>query len=188
MAFARLPSKFKLGSPVSIIRKRDTKCYSIWLFRVHCTSDALYWLLIYRLSQKQLHTKSTNKSTNSVAFCPKAKYRPSGCRLSAKLVPTSGEEGVAWSVHRVPTAVNLGFTERSRYFPLKQLLNYPHEAEWAPFQAHYFSDNLVAPGPLDPYSGILTTRPQRRSTDKNTVDGNTCLPSTARRIQASRHF
>jgi hypothetical protein len=29
---------------------------------------------------------------------------------------------------------------------LKQLLNYPHEAEWTPFQTHYFSENLVAPG------------------------------------------
>jgi hypothetical protein len=26
------------------------------------------------------------------------------------------------------------------------LLNYPHEAEWTPFQTHYFSENLVAPG------------------------------------------
>jgi hypothetical protein len=34
---------------------------------------------------------------------------------------------------------------------LKQLLNYLHEAEWTPFQTHYFSENLVAPGiePLD---------------------------------------
>jgi hypothetical protein len=27
---------------------------------------------------------------------------------------------------------------------LKYLLNYPHEAEWTPFQTHYFSKNLVA--------------------------------------------
>jgi hypothetical protein len=26
------------------------------------------------------------------------------------------------------------------------LLNYPHEAEWTPFQIHYFSENLVALG------------------------------------------
>jgi hypothetical protein len=26
-----------------------------------------------------------------------------------------------------------------------QLLSYPHEAEWTPFQAHEFSENLVAP-------------------------------------------
>jgi hypothetical protein len=29
---------------------------------------------------------------------------------------------------------------------LKYLLNYPHEAEWTPFQTNYFSENLVAPG------------------------------------------
>jgi hypothetical protein len=36
-------------------------------------------------------------------------------------------------------------------------------AEWTPFQTHYFSENLVAPGmepgPLDPWPGTLTTRP-----------------------------
>jgi hypothetical protein len=40
----------------------------------------------------------------------------------------------------------LGFLDRS-------LLNCTHEAEWTPFQTHYFSENLVAPGikpgPLD---------------------------------------
>jgi hypothetical protein len=29
---------------------------------------------------------------------------------------------------------------------LKQLLSCTHEAEWTPFQTHYFSENLVAPG------------------------------------------
>jgi hypothetical protein len=29
---------------------------------------------------------------------------------------------------------------------LKELLNYPHEAERTPFQSHYFSESLVAPG------------------------------------------
>jgi hypothetical protein len=27
-----------------------------------------------------------------------------------------------------------------------ELFSYPHEAEWTPFQTHYFSENLVAPG------------------------------------------
>jgi hypothetical protein len=31
-------------------------------------------------------------------------------------------------------------------FPFKYLLSYPHDAEWTPFQTHYFSENLVAPG------------------------------------------
>jgi hypothetical protein len=30
--------------------------------------------------------------------------------------------------------------------PLKLPLNCNHEAEWTPFQIHYFSENLVAPG------------------------------------------
>jgi hypothetical protein len=31
-------------------------------------------------------------------------------------------------------------------FSFKQLLSCTHEAEWTPFQTHYFSENLVAPG------------------------------------------
>ena len=41
---------------------------------------------------------------------------------------------------------NLCFLDWSRYFLFKQLLNWPHEAEWTPFQTHYYSENLVAPG------------------------------------------
>jgi hypothetical protein len=48
--------------------------------------------------------------------------------------------------------VNFGFLDWGCYF-LEIALNYPHEAEWTPFQTHYFSKNLVAPGielgPLD---------------------------------------
>jgi hypothetical protein len=38
---------------------------------------------------------------------------------------------------------------------LKQLLIYPHEAEWAPFQTLYFSKNLVAPGVESGTSGFV---------------------------------
>jgi hypothetical protein len=31
-------------------------------------------------------------------------------------------------------------------FSFKYLLNCTHEAEWTPFQTHYFSENLIAPG------------------------------------------
>jgi hypothetical protein len=38
-------------------------------------------------------------------------------------------------------------------FSFKQPFNFIHEAEWIPFQTHYFSETLVAPGiepgPLD---------------------------------------
>jgi hypothetical protein len=40
----------------------------------------------------------------------------------------------------------LGFLDRSRYFSIKQLFSCTHEAEWTPFQTHYFSENLVVPG------------------------------------------
>jgi hypothetical protein len=45
-----------------------------------------------------------------------------------------------------PYSSNLGFPDWSRYFSFKQLLSCIHEAEWTPFQTHYFSENLVAPG------------------------------------------
>jgi hypothetical protein len=46
----------------------------------------------------------------------------------------------------------LGFLDRSRYFSIEKLLICTHEAEWTPFQTHYFFV-LVVPGieprPLD---------------------------------------
>jgi hypothetical protein len=41
----------------------------------------------------------------------------------------------------------LGFLDKT--FSSKQLFNCTHEAEWTPFQTHYFSENLAAPG-IDP--------------------------------------
>jgi hypothetical protein len=32
----------------------------------------------------------------------------------------------------------LGFLDRSSYFSIKKLLSCSHEAEWTPFQTHYF--------------------------------------------------
>jgi hypothetical protein len=46
-------------------------------------------------------------------------YRPSDRCLSAKLVPTLADRGVAWSAQRIPTVVNFGFLDRSPYFPFK---------------------------------------------------------------------
>jgi hypothetical protein len=40
----------------------------------------------------------------------------------------------------------LGFLDRSRYFFFQVALSCTHEAERTPFQTHYFSENLVAPG------------------------------------------
>jgi hypothetical protein len=53
----------------------------------------------------------TNIRLDSVALVRKRTIRPSDRRLSAKLVTTFADEGVAWSVQRIPTAVNLGFLD-----------------------------------------------------------------------------
>jgi hypothetical protein len=45
-----------------------------------------------------------------------------------------------------------GFLDRSRYFSIKYLLSCTREAEWTPFQTHYFSFLVVPgiePGPPD---------------------------------------
>jgi hypothetical protein len=64
-------------------------------------------------------------------------------RLSAKLVPTFA----------VPRGQRDGSLHPySRFSRSESLLSCTHEAEWTPFQTHYFSENLVAPGrtgPLD---------------------------------------
>jgi hypothetical protein len=55
----------------------------------------------------------------------------------------------------------------------KQLLNCTHEAEWTPFQIHYISENLVAPGiepgRVDLQPGTLTTRPHKQYSYKSTI-------------------
>jgi hypothetical protein len=60
----------------------------------------------------------------------------------------------------------LDFLDRSPYFLFQADLNCTYEAEWTPFQTHYSSGNLVAPGiepgPLDLQPGTLTTRLQKR--------------------------
>jgi hypothetical protein len=81
------------------------------------------------------------------------RQNPSDRRLSAKLVPTFPVRGcpvvgVTDLYDRI-----LDFLDRTRYFSSKQLLNCTQQAEWSPFQIHYSSENLVAPGiepgPLD---------------------------------------
>jgi hypothetical protein len=93
-------------------------------------------------------------------------YRPSDRRLSAKLMPTFVDRGCHVVSLTDPYAVLSVFYTGAATFFFKQLLSCTHEAEWTPFQTHYFSESLVAPGielgPLDLYPGTLTTRPQRR--------------------------
>jgi hypothetical protein len=70
-------------------------------------------IYIYIDRQIQLHN-------NSVAFSPQANYTDratAACRRSwCQLLRI---EDVAWSVQRIPTAVNLGFLDRSRCFSIQ---------------------------------------------------------------------
>jgi hypothetical protein len=72
-------------------------------------------------------------------------YRRSS-RLSAKLVSTFADRGCHLVSVTNPYCRNLGFYTGAATFSSKYLLSCIHEAEWTPFQTHYFSDNLVAPG------------------------------------------
>jgi hypothetical protein len=58
--------------------------------------------------------------------------------LSAKWLPTFADRGCHVVSVTDPYGRILGFIDRSRYFSIKQLLSCTHEAEWTPFQTHYF--------------------------------------------------
>jgi hypothetical protein len=60
-----------------------------------------------------------------------------------------------------PTIVKLGFLERSRYLSFKQLLIYPQEAEWHPFQTDYYSENVMALGIEPGTSGTVERNSDR---------------------------
>jgi hypothetical protein len=58
----------------------------------------------------------------------------------------SGQRGVTWSAQRIPTVVNLGFLDRSRYF-----------LGIAPqLSSRGFSENLAEPGNEPGTSGSVT--------------------------------
>jgi hypothetical protein len=78
--------------------------------------------------------------------------RPSDRRLSAKWLPTFADKGCHVISVTDPYGRILGFLDRSRYFSIKYLLSCTHEAEWTPFQTHYFFFLVVPgiePGPPD---------------------------------------
>jgi hypothetical protein len=111
--------------------------------------------------------KKTNKQTPRSESVSKL-YQLSVRCLLANLVKTFVHRGCRVVSVMDPYGRILYFIEPSRYIFFKYLLNCTHEAEWTPFQIHYFSENLVVPGiepgSLDLQLGALTTRPQRQST------------------------
>jgi hypothetical protein len=72
-------------------------------------------------SQLVVETKTKQTKTNSVAFSPQVKYADCTtvtCRRN--LVPTFADRGVSRGYRGgSPTAVNLSFLDRSRYFSFK---------------------------------------------------------------------
>jgi hypothetical protein len=59
------------------------------------------------------------------------------------------KEVVTWSAQQTLTAVNLGYIV----------------AEWTPFQTHYFSEKLVAPGIEPETSGSVIRNPDHYTTE-----------------------
>ena len=69
-----------------------------------------------------------------------------------------GYRGVTWLAQRVPTAVKSLFSEPgAATFYSSSSSIWPHEAEWTPFQTHYYSENLVAPG-IEPGTSVSVAR------------------------------
>jgi hypothetical protein len=69
--------------------------------------------------------------------------QPLDRKISANFSPV---QGVACSSQRIPTAVNLGFLDQEPHHLSIQVAPQLHsQAEWTPFQTHYFSENVLAP-------------------------------------------
>jgi hypothetical protein len=73
-------------------------------------------------------------------------HRPNDLRLSAKLVPNFADRGCYVVSVTDPYCLILDLLDRSRYLFFHVVPQLYSEAEWIPFQTHYFSENLVAPG------------------------------------------
>jgi hypothetical protein len=64
-----------------------------------------------------------------------------------------------------PTAVNLSFLDRSRYFFFQVD---PHEAEWIPFHTLCYAENLVAPG-IEPGTSVSVARKSDHETTESVI-------------------
>jgi hypothetical protein len=101
---------------------------------IHQNYDVpLSFSLRYSTIELQNNNKKTPWSDSASEL-----YRPSDRRLSAKWYSTFADRG--WHVVSVtdPYGRILGFIDRSRYFSIKDHFSCTHEAEWTPFQTHYF--------------------------------------------------
>jgi hypothetical protein len=65
------------------------------------------------------NTHATKLKLNSVALVRERAIPTERPPLVGEVVPDLRIEGIAWSLQRIPTVVNLGFLDRTRYFSLK---------------------------------------------------------------------
>jgi hypothetical protein len=76
-------------------------------------------------------------------------------------VPSFADRGYHVVSVTDPYSRNLVFLDRSRYYFFQVIPQLYSEAKWTPFQTHYFSENLIAPGfepePLDHRGGLLSS-------------------------------
>jgi hypothetical protein len=104
---------FLLSVAVTLLLLEHLKLHTLGKSRYHF--DAISRVQIYLCYH--LKTARYSHNNNSVASSPQAKYTD---RVAASCWRSWCQllriEGVAWSVQRIPAAVNLSFQDRSRYF------------------------------------------------------------------------
>jgi hypothetical protein len=92
-----------------------------------------------------VQTSKEQKKKKLNGRSPQANYSDratAACRRSRQPLLV---EGVAWSAQLIPTAVNLGFLDRSRYFFI-QVASQLSSRGWVdPVPDPYLSENLVGP-------------------------------------------
>jgi hypothetical protein len=114
-------------------------------------------MALLKLKLTKLHGLSprANYTDRATAACQRSDYQ------------LLGREGCHVVSVTDPYGRILGFLDRSSYFSIKYLLSCTHEAEWTPFQTHYFFLSGSAGNRTRASESVertLTTRPQRRST------------------------
>jgi hypothetical protein len=122
------------------LRRQTSSVNGVHLSRFHQSSETESSLRNFRVDD------DSNNNNNSVAWVHERIYRSRDRCLSAKLVPTFVDRGCHVVSAADPYGRNHGFLDRSRYFFFQAVPQFTHEAEWTPFQTHYFSENVVASG------------------------------------------
>jgi hypothetical protein len=66
--------------------------------------------------RESVHSQEKRKERKLRGLSPEANYTDRATAAVGEVVPTFADGGVTWLAQRIPTAVNLGFLDRSRYF------------------------------------------------------------------------